>query len=354
MKKISYAMTSDYRKEWGPIEAVREIVQNCLDNKNNESSFTISVDGTITIATENYILPMSTFALGESQNKDKTTIGGFGEGFKLALMVLQREDCNPYVLFGDKVATASFAYDVEIERELFEINIEDNFDEETEELIVYESTTFVMEFPYQLIDELKEKVDIFSDSPMDTPKPHKVNMLEDRPGQIFVNGLFVCHEEKFKYGYNFSPESIELGCDREIANPLGLAWETSRVWAEEFKDPHEVLQMMTDEQLDVQDIHYHISKAQAIRITQAFSERYGNVTIKPMGSSLSYGMSVGGSLYKTMCKSDMIKVANPWEEKGTPYLDMKQFLEGEKKHMRRHAIAAFEKLMEKSKRWKKS
>ena len=353
MKQIQYAMTSEYRKEWGPIEAVKEIVQNCLDNTEDNSTFQVSMDGTITITTEEYILPMSTFALGESQNKNETTIGGFGEGFKLAMMVLLRSKCDPYIMFGSKLATCVFHHDQELERDLFSIIVRDHYCEESKESIHYDETTFIIAFPFELIEELKLKVNVFAESPMQEPGHKGVAILPDRPGEIFVNGLFVCNVEKFKYGYNFSPSRIHLGCDRQIANPLGLAWETSQVWADTFDDPQEVLQMMTDEQLDVQDLHYFISKSNATELTKAFSERYGNVTIKPMGSSLSYGMSVGGNLYSSMTKSDKISVANHWEEKGTPYLLMKEFFRSERKHMRRHAIAAFEGILEKSKVWKK-
>jgi hypothetical protein len=262
------------------------------------------------------------------------------------MMILERDGCEPQIEFGNRAAYPTFIKDPDLERELFAIRI-DTFDTP-----VTESTQFTLDLPVDLVEELKQKVDVFSDEPMKRPM-FEVDILPDRPGEVFVDGLFVCKEDKFKYGYNFPAHLIELGCDRSIANSLGLAWETSKVWAEKFNDPGEVLQMMTDGQLDVQDIHYHISKAQATRITKAFSERYGNVTIKSMGSSLGYGMSVGGSLYSTMKKSGKIKVANPYEEKGTPYRELVEFLEANKKHMRSKAVKHFNQLIEQSKGWKR-
>ena len=336
-------MTKEYRKEWGPTEAVREIVQNCIDNKQCKHQFII-IDDVIVVRTLNFTLPMNTFALGESQNKTNNSIGGFGEGFKLALLVLEREKLQPKVLFGNKVAIPYFVYDELLENDIFNIVITERDD-------IITNTSFQFNFPAELVDELKLKVTVFADKPL-TQDMDNVELLEDRPGEIFVNGLFVCEEAKFKYGYNFPAHSISLGCDREIANPLGLAWETSRYWSKRTTDNSDIiLQMMTDAQLDVQDIHWHLEEHQAVKITKAFSERYGNVTIKPMGSSLSYGMPVGGSLYNTLAKSKKIKVANPHEENGTPYRTLLEFLQANKKHMRRCAKKNLQNLIDNSKGW---
>ena len=343
MNQIKYGMTREYREEWGVVEAIRELVQNCIDNKECEHTYELERDSLITITTKNFTLPISTFALGESQNKTSESIGGFGEGFKLALLVLQRAGCCPMVTFGDIRAQPQFEYDELLEREIFTITLVDS--------PYTEDTTFQFFFKKELKEELQKKVTVFSDEPL-SQDIDGVELLPERKGQIFVNGLFVCEESQFKYGYNFAADNIELGCDRQIANPLGLAWETSKYWANNL-DPQEVLQMMTDGQLDVQDIHWHISEAQAVRITKAFVERYGNVTIKSMGSTLSYGMSVGNSLYNTLSKSNKIKIANPYEESGTPYRILSDFLETNKKHMRRCAKKNLQELMDESKSWRK-
>lgn len=336
-------MTREYRKEWGVVEAVRELVQNCIDNKDCTHTFELK-GSKLTISTNSFILPISTFALGESQNKTDSSIGGFGEGFKLALLVLEREGCNPSVTFGNNYALPRFEWDALLERDVFTIVLTEGGDETT-------STVFTLDFPESLVEELKKKVTVFSDTPL-KQSVDGVQLLPDRAGQIFVNGLFVCEEEAFHYGYNFSAENIKLGCDRQIANSLGLAWETSRYWANNV-EPEAVLQMMTDGKLDVQDIHYHITKSGAIAITKAFQERYGNVTIKSMGSTLPYGMSVGGSMYNTLRKSELIKVANPHEERGTPYRTLIEYMEANKKHMRRCAKKNLQQLIDNSKRWSK-
>ena len=345
MKTIRYPMTRDYRSNWGCVEAVRELVQNCLDNRNNPSTYTLSIDGTITITTKDYELPMSAFALGESYKESDNSIGRFGEGFKLAMMILTREGRDPYIMFGTKLVEFAFAFDELLGVDVFEARIED-------QLTKFNGLTFKFSFPNGQIEVLKERVNVFADDVL--PLPNTVDVIEHKPGTVMVNGLFICEEAKFKYGYNFAPTKIELGCDRQIANTFGMAWETSKIWAEKLTSSNadEVLSMMSNDQMDVANISYHLSDSKAKLITEAFVMRFGHVEIKPMGSGLSYGMSVGGGLYNTMRKSGYTKVAKPHEEPNTPYRLLKELVEQEKKHMRAHARRALNKLLEQSKGWK--
>lgn len=347
---ISYAMSADYRKNWSCIDAAREIVQNCLDNKENKSAYLCNDHGNVQIETHDYDIPMSAFALGESVKSDNS-IGGFGEGFKLALMILQREGCEPIMEFGTKIAIPQFEFNKLLQVETFSLQIKDNIIDG--ELCEQRGLNFVFNIPVEKVELLKDRVNVFADDVL--PLPNNVDVLIEKPGRVMVNGLFVCEEAKFKYGYNFSPKNIELGCDRQIASTFGMAWETSKVWADKLDSSNadEVLSMMSSGQMDVTDIHYHLSESKAKKITEAFVERFGHVEIKPMGSTLGYGMSVGDSLYSTMIKSGYTKFANPHEEDGSPYRIIKELLGNEKKHMKAHAVRALKKILEQSKSWEK-
>lgn len=346
MKTINYAMTSDYRSNWNAVDAVREIVQNCLDNRTNPSKYFLGLDGRMVIETHGFVLPLSTLAMGESE-KPSGAIGGFGEGLKLALMILEREGCGVTVRTGSQVITPAFELDEVVQRHTFRIHIE-----EVEERL--EGLRFEFKVNKDYVKEIKQKINVFSDNVLPLPNRGSVDMIEEMPGVVMVNGLFVCSEDKFRYGYNFSPETITLGCDRQIANSFGMAWETSKVWAGRVNEDNadEVLNMITEECLDVADIQYHISRDKSEIIARAFTRRFGHVKIKQVGSSLGYGMAVGNSLYETMKKSGMVEVANKYEEAGSPFRAVKELMLKEKKHMRSRAYKALEELLEKSKGWK--
>lgn len=344
MKTINYAMTADYRKSWGAIEAVRELVQNCLDNRDNPSTYELS-NGIMIITTPNYVLPMEVFALGTTTKSSKD-IGGFGEGLKLALLILARLKLAPWVMSGENYFEPYFGPDELLNCDVFKIDVTPNEAATT-------NTTFCFNFPHQLLDELKQKINVFSDDIL--PLPNTVDILESRPGEIMVNGLFICNNDKFRYGYNFAPNNIELGCDRQVADTFGIAWATSQAWVDKLdaSNKDQLLELLLSDCVDVAYFDHLVTERKAKLITEAFVERFGAVTIKKMGSSLSYGMSVGGGLYSTMTKSGYTQVTNQWAESGTPYMALVNFFESEKKHMRSRAQKEFVILLEASKDWKK-
>lgn len=338
-------MTADYRKEWGVLDAIRELVQNCMDNSHCNSTFVFE-GSALKITTHGYTLPNEVFALGESQ-KEANSRGGFGEGFKLAMLVLKRLGKNPLIVTGKSVYTATFE-DSGLGVDTFHLT-------ETSAANPFNGTMFKLgPLTAEEIVDLKHKLPILDGKPLPEVAKGGTNLIEARPGEIFVGGLYVCSKGSFKYGYDFCQSRVTLGCDRQIADMHGLTWETSRFWASQTaKKADEILNMLTENRLDVSAIQYHLTESQSKRITEAFVRRFGHVEIKQMGSSLGYGMSVSGGLYATMKQSGYTKVAHPWQEPNTPYKKLEEFLTSNKKHMRSKAVQHFKQLLEEAKPWAK-
>lgn len=355
IQKVSYGMTKDYRSSWSIVDAIRELVQNCVDNQYHESDYQIedAEDGMskITISTHGFDLPVKTLAMGVSEKPDGA-IGGFGEGMKLAMMILSREGCDIIMETSTFWAKPDFNHDDFLGEETFSINI---FMHEGDQ--GFDGLRFYFLVPTNLVDEIKFKITPMSDEPIEAPDYGTVSFIKDRPGMIYVGGLFVCHNPKFKYGYNFCPTILEIGCDRQVASNNGMSWETSRAWAERVDSDtaHEVISMITSDYLDASDIQYHITKSRAKVITEAFVERFGHVTIKPMGSTLSYGMGLCGPLYQTVSMSGYSKVAKPYMEDGKPYRVIEGFYNDHSETIDRLVSKRFKgefmDIMEKSKNW---
>lgn len=358
MMKIDYMMTASYRKEWGVVDAIRELVQNCMDNSHCESTFEFREDNSLKVTTYGYVLPSEVFALGESQKENSHSRGGFGEGFKLALLVLTRGGNDPELYSGEDHIAPDFepnAIGVDTfcmtftnvgscERAVAERNYTN----------VQDTTFIINNLTSAEIGELKYKLPILADDPLPPVEFGDVNLIPDRPGQIFVGGLYVCEDTGFKYGYDFCPSVVTMGSDRQLADVRGLSWETSKYWANNtVGKEHKVLNMLTEGNQDVSSYNYHVSKRIAKLITEAFVERFGHVEIKQMGSSLGYGMAVGGGLYSVMTMSGYAHVANKWEEPGTPFKKLEEFLTENKKHMRSKPARNFIKLLEEAKQWQR-
>ena len=89
MKKYELSLSRNYVSSWGIEEAIRELLQNAKDSNGEDVIDIDKSSGTITITNKNTSIPSSTLLLGNtSKGDDLDKIGQFGEGYKLALLVL--------------------------------------------------------------------------------------------------------------------------------------------------------------------------------------------------------------------------------------------------------------------------
>ncbi len=83
------SLSKQYVSHWGMADGVRELLQNALDS---ESPFEWEFkDGSLFLHSRYSKLEPRTLLLGQtSKAEDTTAIGSFGEGYKIAMLVLTR------------------------------------------------------------------------------------------------------------------------------------------------------------------------------------------------------------------------------------------------------------------------
>jgi len=98
--EIIYPMTLDYVPDWGPWEVVRELATNALDS---DPGFRMgqTEDGTLWIEDGGDNLAIRHLLFGVSE-KGPHAVGQFGEGLKLALLVLTRMGLTAHIYSGDQ------------------------------------------------------------------------------------------------------------------------------------------------------------------------------------------------------------------------------------------------------------
>lgn len=113
--KYNLNLTEDYVQHWGLSEAIRELIANNID-EGGTLSYSASTTSNpsdrlseLTFITEKE-LPLEAFLLGYSVKSNPNAIGQYGEGLKLAMLVLTR--LHKQVLFKSGAHFYRFFFDV--------------------------------------------------------------------------------------------------------------------------------------------------------------------------------------------------------------------------------------------------
>ena len=256
MSKIELTLAPNYVPTWTLVDAIRELFQNALDqeaqNPENKASWEYRDDEQkLIIRNAKSKLEAASLLLGQtSKAGDKSTIGQFGEGYKIATLVLLREGKNvvfynygikevwrPRFVKSRRFGTSILTFFTEkkpvwerVPSADLEIVIEDITPEEYYEEIV--PSNLYLRDDYKVLEETE------------------YGNVIDLPGKVFVNGLFVCDYEPYTYGYDFKPEHIRLDRDRKMVSDFDLRWMASKMWST-CKDTDKVLDMIADDKADV-------------------------------------------------------------------------------------------------------
>ena len=238
MTKYELSIAENYVPGWTVVDAVRELFQNALDQEAVDESQVMSFDlqeSAITITNQNAKLKASSLLLGASTKLDNvTTIGQFGEGYKLALLVLLRlgkrvvienygssERWIPTLKYVPKYGTKILTVSVSKVKKVQHTNL-----------------TFAVagltEKDIEAIVESNLHFQIDHTETVDTPKG--IILLDDRhKGKVYVSGLHIC-DHKYMYGYNFKPQYLKLDRDRKLVSDFDLEWLASEMWAASGSD----------------------------------------------------------------------------------------------------------------------
>lgn len=278
MTKIPLTIAPNYVPTWGITEAVRELFQNALDQQvqspGNDMGWSYDGDTqTLTISNKTSVLTAQTLLLGAtSKASDVSTIGQFGEGYKIATLVLLRNgkqitfynygarevwrprfvksrkfETNVLTFFIDKVSSWKSVPDADLTIEVSGIT-QDEWD-----------TKIV---PYNL--HLQNDIEIVESS--------MYGDAINKPGKVFVNGLFVCNYEPYRYGYNFKPKYIELDRDRKMVSDFDLKWSASRIWANSKSE--KAIELI---EAGHADVAYVSSMSKALELSDAAYQRFRDV-----------------------------------------------------------------------------
>lgn len=219
-KKYQFTLTDKYVSSWGYIEAVRELLQNAYDYGNYVVSFD---DEQMSIKNYNDKLDIKTLLMGYGTKVDDIdSIGGFGEGFILALLVLTRLGFKVTIKNANEIWEPYFDHSEEFQERLLYIGVKANPSPNNDFEIIIDGlgTTH--------ISTLKSHFLGLGDSYSAISTQYGEILTDaNQKGRMYVEGLPINKDAHFDYGYNFKAEYVKLDRDRKDINTYELQQITS-------------------------------------------------------------------------------------------------------------------------------
>lgn len=238
---INYPITAEYVSDWGLQEALREIVQNALDagdmqigrHNGNDNHWVISNNGTF---------DREVLLLGNSI-KSAGAIGKYGEGMKLAMLVLARLGIAHSVEAG--YASYRGAFDLSSFKEpTFTIYEGQSSQSERVEFHIYHNIADIVHKIYKDMDH---------------------GICEEG---LYVNGLYVSDLPGFRYGYNMPNNMVSLDRDRRTVDTAIVSNYAARLLLKE-KTYAEIADLLFDQVKDVDSLFSVTTSTQDKEIGEA-------------------------------------------------------------------------------------
>jgi hypothetical protein len=213
------------------------LFQNALDQEKqhpaNKASWSYDKETeTLTISNATSKLTASSLLLGQTtKDGDLNTIGQFGEGYKIATLVLLRN--NKQVTFYNYGAREIWRPRF-VKSRRFGTDILTFFIEKSNIWESVPSADLAIEVAGITPDEYYRQIVL---SNLHLRKDYtaidktEYGDIIDLSGQVYVNGLYVCNYAPYSYGYNFKPEHIKLDRDRKMVSDFDLRWLASKMWS---------------------------------------------------------------------------------------------------------------------------
>uniref|UniRef100_A0A6M3IJT9 Uncharacterized protein n=1 Tax=viral metagenome TaxID=1070528 RepID=A0A6M3IJT9_9ZZZZ len=216
MKKITYPISINYRKEWGIWEAIRELYQNSLDES---ESFSIERTSEGMVILDNGCgLSFKHLIIGVSEKKSDNPRGYYGEGLKIAMAVLLR--------LGYK--TKIFSSNLYIETEVEELEGEPILS------LLYSmdndccNGTRILIVGYNGSD-FKDRI-VIGGSKKIIFKNDAGQIIEEGNGSLYVRDIFCKDINEYMFSYNLN--HLKLTIERNVVDPYDIRRNIGFLWSQ--------------------------------------------------------------------------------------------------------------------------
>jgi hypothetical protein len=316
MAKLEIPISKDYVPTWGTWEAIREAVQNGLDE--NERGFPLKVshrNGTLNIFNQGADISSQALILGKTNKRGSELRGQHGEGLTLSLLTAARNKIDIKVLTQTEIWTPSLGWSDNYQDHILlvktrklrqnrdgvevQIKIDKNIWKKTKNLFM----------------------DFSSLSDKDIIKCERGSLIlnPEYKGQIFSKGIYVMTEKAFSYGYNLKHANLDR--DRSMIRDFDLKWETSRILKEAVARKPEIFEkvysLLEEDSKEIEYVNNALGGDNSFqdKIAEQFKKQHGEeaVPVRSIQESANLahigkkGILVNDSLKKVLASSTQIE-----------------------------------------------
>lgn len=349
MKTYPLSLTKNYVSRWGMVEAVRELIQNSLDSDaafKYEFQQELNDTYTLLLTSEGTTLAPHTLLLGASSKQHSSdAIGSFGEGYKLALLVLARLEYPVSILNGPLEWTPKFKFSRDYGCEQLVI------EEEPLSYLVNNGLVFrIMNLSEKDVADIRSVCLRMQKDIGGVRSTQMGQILLDRPGELYVGDLFVCKVDT-EFGYNVLPRFLRLERDRQTVDGWDLKCLTRDMWYD-TKDYDTIAELLAQECPDLEYARYSAPSMVKEACYKHFKEHHPNEVVANSDGELkalikqNMTVYVGGGAYcYAVSESDSYRAAtrNLIPQKKMPVQILEEWLRANRKEMRGKAIESFRK-----------
>lgn len=345
-------LTKEYVRHWGMAEAVREIIQNALDSS---SPFQWELeDGTLSIHSRYARLEPSTLLLGSTSKADKPdAIGSFGEGYKIALLVLTRLEYPVQIRNNEVLWEPMFRPSKQFGADVLSIK-------ETAAPDHNQGVSFVISGMSESdMDDVRDSCLQMQKDIGETISTKYGYILLDRPKKLYVNGLFICDTD-LTYGYSIKPEFISLERDRQTVSSFELSRVTKNMWFD-AKRPNEVAKMIQDGIPDMYNADLGTPDVVKEACYKLFKESHPGCVVASSQQELEQlvrgGLQRERVVYLSATATTILRSHKEYRDEvheavKTPQDFLREFFSAQRGNMHRAAIVAFKEIIEQSAQWR--
>lgn len=279
MANVEITITPEYLSEWDLWCGVREFIQNAIDSETEfNSTCDISFkDNTISLLNTGANLPHEALLFGHTTKAQRgDTIGKFGEGLKLGALVLTRLGLQVRIETQDEIWTPKITKSEHFNSQVLVFNIRKRRVVQPDPQ-VHVFIKGINEEDWKLIKSRFIKL-----SPPEKfiqTTYGKILLDPCNKGKIFVKGIFVQEDPKFRFGFDLE-RNVSIDRDRKLLNHWDMTWNIGYIMAlaagQDEVMREQVYGLMKEGSKEIEGVDsYKLGIGLVTKLENMFSTEYG-------------------------------------------------------------------------------